>query len=96
MLRLLLWSLLCCLPSVIDDLDELLWCVTQPVLTTHNHLPLSQQEVWNVVIRQESLLKVVDFIIFSLSEQFIFLKVCAIKIVKAALNTYKFSQFCLS
>ena len=70
----MLWSLLSCLPFLINDFGELLLVVPHLVVGPNNDLPFAHQKVWDIVVRQERLLEVVDLVVFSLSEQFLLLE----------------------
>lgn len=63
--------LLYCLPFVVDGFDELLrGIVPHFVVAADNDLvALSQEEIWNIIVRKMVLFEVVDLVVFNLSEQ---------------------------
>lgn len=75
----LLWSLLLhclplllyCLPFVVDGFDEFFGSVVPHLVVAADNdlVALSQEEIWNVIIRKMVLLEVVNLVIFNLSEQ---------------------------
>lgn len=48
------------MPSIIDHFDDLLCCTPHPDIGTYNHFSLSQERIWNIAIRHERLLVLVQ------------------------------------